>query len=265
MTDGAVRFLVRGVCVAAAIALGPTCLALEGGQPASPRHFGVVGSIAPSRSAIGSGFTAIQIAPKWVLTAAHVAPQPGAIFVNDYGMSGVSEVLLFSNRVPTVSPVPGALRDDLVLLRLASPISSPYFPQLADEATLRHGRWQVGVATLVSNNPTLKSRRFGAAAIELTSSVPGYSFALSIAPDVRIVVGDSGSAMFLGRLSDTDASSVLIGIASAQASSPTGQQVGVYTRVGAYRELLDQAVQASGEHLSWTKASASHQQTAQMP
>jgi hypothetical protein len=246
---------VRTAAAAAAATLALDCVALEGGQAAAPLHFGVVGSIAPSRNAIGYGFPGVQIAPMWVLTAAHVAPPAGAIFANDYGMSGVSEVLILSTRAPTVSPVPGALRDDLALVRLASSILSPYFPRLADEDYLPHGPWLINQATLVSNNPSLKRRRYGVAAIELTPPVPGYSFALSVTDSVRIVSGDSGSPMFLGRLSDTDAFSILVGIASAQTSMPSGRHLGVYTRVGPYRELLDQAVQASGERLRWAEAS----------
>jgi hypothetical protein len=235
--------------LAFSLAAGPAA-ALDGGQPAAPRHFGVVGSIAPSRASIGQGFSAVQIAPRWVLTAAHVAPQPGAIFADDFGISGVAEVLPLTTRAPTVSPIPGAMRDDLTLVRLAAPIQCPYFPLLADEGLLPRGRWLAAVATLVSNNPGLNHRRFGASAIELMPRVPGYSFAVSASDVVRLVAGDSGSAMFLGRLSDTDASSVLLGIASSQMTLGSAHG-GVYTRVGAYRSLLDQAVQASGERLRW--------------
>jgi hypothetical protein len=245
------------VCAATFIAFGlaaRTAAALDGGQSAAPRHFGVVGSIASSRASIGQGFSAVQIAPRWVLTASHVAPQPGAIFADDFGISGVAEVLPLATRAPTVSPIPGAMRDDLVLVRLAAPIQCPYYPQLADEALLPHGPWLAGFATLVSNNPALNHRRFGASAIELTGRIPGYSFAVSVSDTLRLVSGDSGSAMFLGRLSDTDASSVLLGIASSQLASTSGAHMGVYTRVGAYRPLLDQAVFISGEHLRWAES-----------
>jgi secreted trypsin-like serine protease len=244
--------LVTSVVLAAAAA-GQTCVALDGGQAALPHHFGVVGSIAQDRTAIGHGFSGVQIAPMWVLTAAHVAPQPGAIYANEFGVSGVSEVLTFATRVPTISPVPGALRDDLALVHLSSPIRSPYFPRLADEDRRPHAQWPAAVATLVSNNPSLSQRRYGASPIELTPPVPVYGLALSVADDVRLVAGDSGSPMFMGHLADTDGSSVLIGIASAQASLPSGKHLGVYTRVGAYRHQLDRAVQVSGEHLRWTE------------
>jgi len=251
--------------VLAAIVIGQTCLALEGGQPAAPHHFGVVGSIARDRTVIGVGFSGVQIAPMWVLTAAHVAPPAGAIFANDYGMSGITEVQTFPTRAPTVSPVPGALRDDLALVHLASPIHSPYFPRLADEGYLPYTHWMSSVATLVSNNPSLSRRRYGASPVQLTPRVPGYDFALSIANDVRIIGGDSGSPMFAGRLTDTDGSSVLLGVATSQVSISSGQHIGVYTRVGAYRELLDRAVQASGEHLRWADPSLSAQQAISTP
>jgi len=230
--------------------------ALEGGLPAPPGHFGLVGTIAVPGSKIGQGFSAIQIAPTWALTAAHVAPPVGAIFANDYGMSGVSEVLTFATQVPTVSPIPGAIRDDIALLHLARAIASPYLPRLADEDFLPRDPLSAGLGTLVSNNPGLNRRRFAVAPMRLTANVPGFALAVATAgasaDAVRLVSGDSGSAMFVGRLLNTDASSVLLGIASAQATAPSGLHMAIFTRIGAYRRLLDKAVEASGEQLRWT-------------
>ena len=66
-----------------------------------------------------------------------------------------------------------------------------------------------------------------------------------------LVSGDSGSPLFLGRLGDTDRESVVAGVATAQTRNPTGLALGIYTRVGPYRALLDAAVEASGEKLRW--------------
>lgn len=224
-----------------------SALALDGGR-AVPRRFGVVGAISPAAGRIGYGFPAVQVAPHWVLTAAHVAPARGSVFANDYGHSVVADTVSLEHRVPSVSPLPGGLRDDLTLVRLAVAIHSPYFPQLADENLLPR---RVGMATLVSNNPGLPNRQAGVAPIETTAPVPGYSFAVAASPQLGLAEGDSGSALFLGSLSDADASSVLVGIASAHAATRAGAHVSVYSRVGAYRALLDQAVEASGEALRW--------------
>ncbi len=234
--------------------------ALEGGLPAPPMHFGLLGTIAVPGSKIGQGFSAIQIAPTWALTAAHVAPPVGAIFANDYGMSVISEVLTFTTRVPTIAPIPGAIRDDIALLHLAKAITSPYLPRLADENFLPREPLSAGLGTLVSNNPGLNRRRFGVAPMRVTANVPGFALAIATAganaDAVRLVSGDSGSAIFVGHLLNTDASSVLLGIASAQATTPSGLHLAIFTRIGAYRTLLDKAVGASGEQLRWTAGPA---------
>jgi hypothetical protein len=231
--------------------------ALEAGSRSPPKHFGVVGSFAPTRAALGSGFTGVQIAPKWVLTAAHAAPSVGAIFVDDFGMSGVAEVLTFPSRAPTQTPLAGALRDDLALVRLAAPIASPYFPRLADDAALpgqgalAAALYSAMPATLVSNNPSMAARRFAGAHFQELLRAPGYDFLVVAADQVELVAGDSGSPLFLGRLNDTDQESVLAGVATAHGRSRAGAPLGIYTRVGPYRALLDAAVEASGEKLRW--------------
>lgn len=237
-----------------------TAAALEAGSKSLPKHFGVVGSFALTRAALGSGFTGVQVAPRWVVTAAHAAPPVGAIFVDDFGLSGVAEVLTFPFKVPTQTPLPGALRDDLALVRLAAPISSPYFPRLADDAALpRQGALMAAAysqfqATLVSNNPSMAARRFGLARFVGLLRAPGYDLLLVGSGEVGVVAGDSGSPVFLGRLNDTDRESVLAGVATAQGKGISGASLGIYTRVGPYRDLLNAAVEASGEELRWYAA-----------
>jgi hypothetical protein len=255
------RALVRQQAALLALAaFAHAAPALEAGLKSPPKHFGVVGSFALTRAALGSGFTGVQIAPKWVLTAAHAAPPVGAIFVDDFGMSGVAEVLTFPSKVPTQTPLAGALRDDLALVRLAAPIPSPYFPRLADDSALP-GQGALTAAayssirtTLVSNNPSMTARRFGLAHFHELLRAPGYDFLLVASDKVALVAGDSGSPIFLGQLNDTDQHSVLAGVATAQSKSSTGSSLGIYTRVGPYRALLDAAVQASGEKLRWYAA-----------
>jgi hypothetical protein len=257
--------LTRNAILLRAIALfpafcgvfAPGAAALEGGQKAPHGRFAVVGSFAPTRSALGSGFSGVQIAPKWALTAAHAAPAVGAIFVDDCGMSGVAEVLTFPFKVPSQTPVAGALRDDLALVRLAAPIECPYFPQLADDTALPGpgpltAAANTGiVTTLVSNNPSIAARRFGVAQFQGVYRAPGFDFLVVASGTVALVVGDSGSPLFLGKQNDTNGASILAGVATAQARTSGGVSLGIYTRVGPYRGLLDAAVQASGEKLHW--------------
>ena len=250
--------LLRLVALLAISALfGRTAPALEAGSRALPRHFGVVGSFAAPRAALGSGFSGVQIAPRWVLTAAHAAPPVGAIFVDDFGMSGVAEVLTFPFRVPSRTPLAGVPRDDLALVRLAAPIASAYFPRLADDAALPSqgplaaAAYSAMQTTLVSNNPSMAARRFGAAHFDGLLRAPGYDFLLVSSDRVELVAGDSGSPLCLGQLNDTDQESVLAGVASAHTRNAAGSHLAVYTRVGPYRGLLDAAVEATGEKLHW--------------
>jgi hypothetical protein len=224
--------------------------ALEGFATSATTRFGIVGSVA-GEGTNPEGFSATQIAPSWAVTAAHIAPPPGRSYSNDFGSSTVAEIISFPTRAPTEPPVKGAWRDDLVLLRLATAIRAPYLPQLADDDVLaRQG--SVGMAvTLVSNNPDPAHRRFGAAQVAGFIRRAGYPLLLSRGQQVDVMVGDAGSALFLGRLSDSDGSSVLLGVASSGGATEQGLNLGVFTRIGAYREFLDAAVAASGERLQW--------------
>ncbi len=231
--------------------------ALEGGLSAPLHHFGIVGAIASSREHIGRGFSAVQVAPHWVLTAAHVAPAPGAIFANDFGVSGIAEVIPFATPGAGAPPIAGALRDDLVLVRLSRPIACQYYPMVAESDFLpKNANLPAGVVTLVANNPDLAHRRFGLADLVLLPQTPAFDLALASyqagASAVRVVSGDSGSPMFFGRLWDTDAHAVLLGVASSRSLAPGDTGFGVYTLIGPYRGLIDQAVEASGERVHWS-------------
>jgi hypothetical protein len=256
------RALFRALATLIMLALLPArpAAGLEAGSRSLPKHFGVVGSFALTRAELGSGFTGVQVAPRWVLTAAHAAPPVGSIFVDDFGMSGVAAVLTFPSKAPSQAPLTGALRDDLALVRLSAPIASPYFPRLADDTALpRQGALMAAAystlqTTLVSNNPSMAARRFGPAHFQGLLRAPGYDFLLVTSDKVGLVGGDSGSPAFLGQLNDTDRESVLAGVATAQGKRGPGASLGIYTRVGPYRALLDAAVEASGEKLRWYAA-----------
>ena len=231
--------------------------ALDGGESAGVGHFGIVGTLSPDRNTIGQGFPAVQISPHWVLTAGHVAPAVGAIFANDYGMSGVAEIRSLRTLVPTVSPIAGAARDDMVLVRLAREIASPYFPILADEDFLPHRPFPAGRATQVSNNPSLRKRRYAYCRLQWTARVPGYSLALAYPEEGvmggTVVSGDSGSPLFFEHLTDSNEQTILLGVASAHLKEATGQILGLYTRLGAYRKRLEAAAASTGDVLVWTQ------------
>jgi hypothetical protein len=106
------------------------------------------------------------------------------------------------------------------------------------------------VTTMVSNNPSIAARRFGIAHFQGVYRAPGYDFLVVASETVALVAGDSGSPLFLGIRNDTDSDSVVAGLATGQTRSGN-VAVGIYTRVGPYRGLLDAVVQASGEKLRW--------------
>jgi hypothetical protein len=136
--------------------------------------------------------------------------------------------------------------------------TSPYFPRLADDAALPGAGLLFAAAysglqtTLVSNNPSMRARRFGFAHFEGLFRSPGYDLLLVVGDGVALAAGDSGSPIFLGRLNDTDTDSVVAGVATGQRKGAGGASLGIYTRVGPYRGVLDAAVEATGERLRWS-------------
>jgi hypothetical protein len=232
--------------------------ALEGAMPAIARHFSVVGTISPRAGPVGQGFSAVQVAPRWAVTAAHIAPAAGWVFASDSGLSGIVEVLTFPSSAPTRSPIEGVPRDDIALLRLGRAISSPYYPRLADDSYLAPILRTAPMATLVSNNPGLKERRFGFVHLEFLKEVAGYSLAIATGLDgagsahgAYVVPGDSGSPVFMGHLLNSSEASILVGIASSEIVDHAGGRHSVYSRVGAVRGQLDEAVRSNAETLRW--------------
>jgi hypothetical protein len=234
-----------------ALALAPASgRALDGADAAPTRQFGVVGSFCAPQDTARNGFPGTQIAPSWVLTAAHVAPAAGRRYVNDFGDALVAETVGLARGAPTQPPFDGALRDDLVLVRLAAAIPTPYLPRLMDdEAFLR--RRANSDFTLVSNNPRLQARRVGYGALRAVTRRSGFDFLIIASRRVQLAGGDSGSALFLGHLARADGDSVLVGVASARSTDQDGASIAVYTRVGVHRGALDAAVGAAGEQLTW--------------
>jgi hypothetical protein len=228
----------------------PAARALEGLAAVATRRFGIVGTMTESHDGAAGGFPATQIAPSWVITAAHVAPPIGRRFVDDFGAAPIGAVTRLSTAAPTQPPFDGALRDDLALLRLVTPIAAPYFPRLIEDPGLERQRAGV-VLTLVSNNPGLAQRRTGQGMLRTLTRRRGYDFMVVVPRGLRLVGGDSGSPLFLGRLADSNGRSILLGVASARSTDPAGLDIGVYSRIGAHRPALDALVGESGERLIW--------------
>lgn len=225
--------------------------ALEGFGVWSTPNFGIVGTFSKASSPAAQGFSGIQIAPSWIVTAAHVAPTVDSFFTNHYGAAAVAGIVRAQTTAPSDSPLPGAPRDDLALVRLTSPIAAPYLPRLLDDEMLMHRRANPDACTLVSNNPGLSHRYAGFARVQALIRREGYEFVLAEGDGVNLVSGDSGSAMFLGFLRHASVEAVLFGVASARTVDKKGQNIGVYARVGAHRKMMDEAMAGSGQRLSW--------------
>jgi len=225
--------------------------ALEGPAALATRKFGLVGTLADAQDAQQRGFPATQIAPSWIITAAHVPLDLGRRFAHDFGWALAAAVSRLSTTAPTQAPFDGAVRDDLALIRLATPILTPYLPRLMDDGILQR-QPAGGDLTMVSNNPGLRDRRSGFAGLRAFTRRQGYDFLIVGPRGLQLASGDSGSPLFLGHLTDTDADSVLVGVASARSTDQAGRDIAVYSRLGPHRAALDALVGESGERLRWS-------------
>lgn len=236
--------------LAASLLAPATAHALEGLAAIETKRFGIVGTMSDGNDYRIGGFPATQIAPSWAITAGHVAPAVGKRYVDDYGQAKIVGVTRLTTTAPTEPPFGGALRDDLALLRLAEPIAAPYLPRLIDDARLQQRHADIEF-TLVSNNPGLHARRTGHGSLRVLTRRRGYDYLIVGSRDLQLVPGDSGSALFLGHLADSDAWSILAGVASARTTDTAGQHLAVYARIGAHRSALDALVGESGQRLNW--------------
>ena len=89
--------------------------------------------------------------------------------------------------------------------------------RIRDTVTAASGLPGVGLVLVVDDGS--RDGTFRAAELAGVFNRIGYPLVVSIGKQLDVVRGDSGSALFLGRIKDANASSVLIGVASAQGST----------------------------------------------
>lgn len=226
----------------AAIAFAPSSMALTNGTATSA--FTAVGSF--------NGASGVLIDDHWVLSAAHVARDvvPGTLsFSSAIGTAQV-DALYFAG----TSAYPG---DDLVLLHLGTALSSSSLPLLESQVFDTSAAAALGSVTLVSAQNavprgTAQASASTAAATYTDASGTVYTtnWLITTGP-AHVETGDSGSAAFLGSVTDS-AGSVLLGIASADITHPDGSHDSAYVQPGAYRQWIDTTLATTGDTAAWT-------------
>ncbi len=244
----ACRAVVAGVCCAAAIT-----------TPA----WAITGAV--STTQFRSVSDGVQFAPSWVLSAHHVGYAVNGLYSNGYGSALIDAVY---------SPAgAGFPADDLMLIRLATPISAAPSLQLSStvfSATafdVLNPSMDVSV-TLTSNSnasPGPRAYAFGQLR-EFVSSYPDDHDNNPATPSIMRSVnwlvtypnnmgapyvesGDSGGGLFFGHV--TDDTSPLLGIGSALLTdiNAPGQLASAYVSVASYRSWIDSTMQNDGADL----------------
>lgn len=203
----------------------------------------------------------VQVAPAWVLVAAHFTLPKGAVYGNGYGSWTVGDVYFAPGAGPEAA-------NDLALMRLVLGGASavPYLP--INGTALADGAYSFA-ATIASAANTTGPRAYGhttvgeaASTIDPDGSGPLQpvvaNYLISYDAAVYVQPGDSGGALFNGRVAD---SSVLLGITSAQVSDDaTGLPAGsAFVQPAAYRAWIDQTMAADladDEMLAWVATPA---------
>lgn len=244
----------RALPAARALSLLGACLALA--LPAQAIQNGT-----PTTAFEPVGFFGVQVAPDWVLTVQHVAaaffPVSGGTidFGNGYGQRAVID--RFDAPGSGVFPA-----HDLSLLRLApGDASAPqvYLPLASD--LYAPGPLAPLPVTMASAANSSGPRAYGfstVSAFEQQTDPDGnglvtVNYLLSQDPSVYVQSGDSGSGLFWGHV--TDASSPLLGLASAQLGDPgMPPQGSAFVLLAAYRDWIDQTLAGAAgntQQLQW--------------
>lgn len=217
--------------------------ALEGGTATS--NFAVVGEI--------GGTSGVLITDNWVLTAAHVAKSvsPGSsTFSSSLGTSVIDQVVLFSNE--------GFPGNDIALVRLSTSISGEH-AVLNDTVILNSQVSTLGPLTAASaqnqqpNGYVSTTATAATITDEIDSGLNTVNWLLTQGGTVQ--GGDSGSALFLGQVTDSNGA-VLLGIASALISFDDGSpSLSGYVQVSAYKSWIDTTLSTYGtQQANWVSA-----------
>jgi hypothetical protein len=201
-----------------------------------------------------AGASGVLISANWVLTAAHVANNVSlgtGYFESNSGASLIDAVYTVST-----DGFPG---NDLALIHLASALNTSAVPVLNDAVIKAVQVPSLGTLTMASaQNGTPQSTAKTQAAGVQTNYTTDTGARLTVnwlltSGASQVAGGDSGSALFKGAVSDSQGA-LLIGIASAALSNPTGAPESAYVQVASYKAWIDATMSASGQRATWISA-----------
>lgn len=242
-----VRAWIAPLAAASVALAAPSASALIGGTRTT--EFGQVAS-------------GVQVLPNWVLTARHVGLGVGATYRNGYGSAVVAA---------RYNAAAGAFpRDDLALLRLATPIAAPSLSLVADtlaaagsfalDATLTTGANQsprgYGFSQVREFWPLLDPDGSGPLTTVTTNWLMVHTDGFTT-PYVQ--GGDSGGGLFLGHVTSLAGGAPLWGIASAYVADEdaNGNDIrprSAYVQLASYQSWLDTTLAADAtdaQTLNW--------------
>lgn len=180
------RLPLIAATVAAALAAASPASAIDPPQPATPASTTLPGTarVADEWKLVGRGNpSAVQVAPRWVISSDHSPMVAGSTFTNGYGSATVSS---------TVLPACGrsCFGTDLSLSLLSAPINAPTYPKLLGENVSGN------TAALPGSVLSAGYGKTDTAAASIGWTKPDGSAAAGQATAPATFYGDSGGASF---------------------------------------------------------------------
>lgn len=212
------------------------------------------------------GFFGVQVAPDWVLTAAHVA---AAFFPVGEGTIGFGNGFGPRTVVDRFDAPGSALfpANDLSLLRLAPGAGAAFYQPISSDL-FADGSFPALPVTVVSAANSIGPRAYGhttvsqfATQIDPDDGGPlgpvTANYLLSFDAQVYVESGDSGGGLFLGHVLDSTGAP-LLGLSSAQLGEqgqpPTGSG---FVHLAAYRGWIDATLAAAAgntQQIQWVSS-----------